>query len=81
MAQKNPLVKLEIDGNASDEGSVNSNMKLSLARANVVKRKLIELGIAGYRLTAKGFGATRPLQPNNTDGGKTANRRVEFIIE
>jgi len=37
-------------------------------------------GTAGSRLTIKGFGETTPKYENNTDEGRTENRRVEFLI-
>ena len=75
----NPLIKLEIDGHTDSDGDSTANSKLSQARADEVKKKLVALGINGNTLTTKGFGATRPLQPNTTPAGKANNRRVEFI--
>ncbi len=75
----NPTVKLEIDGHTDSDGDAAENIRLSQARADEVKKQLVTLGIDGNRLTAKGFGATKPLLPNTTSEGKAQNRRVEFI--
>ena len=77
--KKNPTIKLEIDGHTDSDGDAAANMALSQARADEVKKKLVLLGIAEKRLTAKGFGATKPIKPNNTAENKAENRRVEFI--
>jgi outer membrane protein OmpA-like peptidoglycan-associated protein len=74
-----PTVKLEIDGHTDSDGNVSANMKLSQARADAIKKQLVALGVAATRLTTKGYGASKPLQPNTTDAGKAENRRVEFI--
>jgi outer membrane protein OmpA-like peptidoglycan-associated protein len=77
--KKNPSIKLEIDGHTDNDGNAAANMKLSLDRANEVKRQLVSMGIAGGRLTTKGLGASKPIDTNSTIEGKANNRRVEFI--
>lgn len=56
-------------------------MRLSQQRAEAVQRALVERGIAADRLEARGFGPTRPVENNNTEEGRAANRRVEFHID
>ena len=75
----NPSVRLEIDGHTDSNGTAECNRKLSQARADEVKKELVTLGIDATRLTTKGYGAARPLQPNTTEKGRAENRRVEFI--
>jgi OmpA-OmpF porin, OOP family len=77
--KKNPSIKLEIDGHTDSDGNAEANMKLSLDRANEVKRQLIVMGVAAARLTTKGLGASKPIETNSTIEGKANNRRVEFI--
>jgi outer membrane protein OmpA-like peptidoglycan-associated protein len=75
----NPTVKLEIDGHTDSDGDANTNLQLSQARADEVKKQLVAMGIDSNRLATKGFGASKPLQPNTTPEAKANNRRVEFI--
>lgn len=78
MMKDNPAIKLEIGGHCDSDGDDASNLKLSQARAEAVRNQLISMGIDGSRLTAKGYGETKPIAPNTTFEGKTKNRRVEF---
>jgi OOP family OmpA-OmpF porin len=71
--------RFEIDGHTDSDGKGEANLKLSQDRADAVKAKLVELGIDGSRLTTKGFGASKPIDKNDTSEGKARNRRVEFI--
>jgi len=58
-----------------------SNWELSSARAGSVIRYLTETGISPQRLTAVGYADTRPLQGNDSEQGRSANRRVEISLE
>lgn len=77
--KKNPNVNLEIDGHTDSGGDPSSNMKLSQERADEVKNQLTSMGIFIKRLTTKGYGATKPIQSNDTPEGRANNRRVELI--
>lgn len=79
--KQNNHVTLEIDGHTDSDGDPNTNLKLSQDRANEVRNQLIKYGVSKNRLTARGYGSTKPLQPNTTAEGKENNRRVEFIAE
>jgi outer membrane protein OmpA-like peptidoglycan-associated protein len=76
----NPTVKVSIQGHTDSKGSAASNLALSKARAQAVLNALAAAGITADRLTAEGFGESRPKVPNNSDANRTTNRRVEFIL-
>jgi outer membrane protein OmpA-like peptidoglycan-associated protein len=61
-------------------GSDVANLRLSQARADSVVRAISDRGVNSNRLDAVGFGEMRPIDANETDDGRAANRRVEFII-
>ncbi|APR79569.1 Flagellar motor rotation protein MotB [Minicystis rosea] len=71
---------LAIEGHTDNRGSDELNERLSNDRANAVMKYLVEHGIDGGRLSAKGYGPKRPLADNNTNDGRQRNRRVEFHI-
>lgn len=73
-------VNAVVEGHTDSKGSDAYNLKLSKARAESVRTYLIQQGIAAERLQAEGFGESRPVATNDTDEGREANRRVEFVI-
>lgn len=72
--------KLEINGHTDNSGKAATNKKLSQDRANAVKTYLASQGVAADRMTAKGFGSSKPIAENKTAAGRQKNRRVEFKI-
>jgi len=74
----NPSVKVEVGGHTDRTGSEPVNQRISLARANAVRAYLISKGVAADRITAKGYGSSKPVAPNNTPAGRATNRRVEL---
>jgi outer membrane protein OmpA-like peptidoglycan-associated protein len=78
--KKNPTIVVEIHGHTDNVGNANDNLALSNNRAYTVKEKLEERGIAGTRIKAQGFGASKPIADNNTEAGRAKNRRTEFVI-
>ena len=78
----NPDIKqVEVSGHTDNQGAEDLNMRLSQARAEAVMMYLVKKGeIDPERLLAKGYGPTRPVSENETDEGRAANRRVEFLI-
>ena len=72
-------VDVEIAGHTDSRGSDKYNMHLSQHRAAAVRTYLISKGISADRLTAKGYGESQPIADNNTDEGRSKNRRVELI--
>ena len=71
---------VQVDGHTDDRGSASFNTKLSQERANAVVAFLVSRGVATERLTAKGFGPSRPIDSNKTERGRANNRRVEFNL-
>lgn len=71
-------VKVEIGGHTDEPGSVEDNLKLSLKQAQVVRDKMVELGVPTARLTVRGYGVSVPVKRSTTTAGKKANRRIEF---
>jgi OOP family OmpA-OmpF porin len=77
--KNNPDLKFDIEGFTDNSGNPAHNLSLSQDRANAVKTQLISMGVSASRLTAKGFGDTKPISDNSTAGGRANNRRVEFV--
>jgi OmpA-OmpF porin, OOP family len=75
-----PGLVIEISGHTDNVGTPESNLKLSLDRANAVKNYLVQHGIAASRVTTKGYGDTQPAATNDTEEGKQKNRRTEVRI-
>ena len=75
-----PSSRWIIAGHTDNQGGAAYNLGLSLARAHSVVTWLTQHGIAANRLTAKGYGLTRPVADNATDAGRALNRRVEVSI-
>jgi len=74
------FASVRIEGHTDAMGDDGLNLQLSQARADEVRRILITLGVEAVRLTAEGFGETRPIGDNGTPEGRAANRRVEFHV-
>lgn len=76
----NKNMKVEVGGHTDNVGSDDNNMKLSHERAKAVRNYLVKAGISTDRLQAKGYGETQPVADNETEEGRKANRRTEFVI-
>jgi len=72
-------ITVEIQGFTDNVGKLKSNVKLSLARAESVKKYLVSKGIDAERISTKGFGPDKPIASNSTKEGKQKNRRIEFV--
>ena len=74
-----PALKVKLEGHTDNVGSAEANQKLSEDRANAVMQAIAAKGIDQGRLSAEGFGLTKPIADNNTEEGKAKNRRVELV--
>ncbi|HYM21104.1 MAG TPA: OmpA family protein [Candidatus Kapabacteria bacterium] len=77
---ENPKIKIEISGHTDSIGTAEYNQTLSQERANAVREYLIGHGVKAKHVSAKGYGATRPIAPNDTEENRQRNRRTEFHI-
>ena len=75
-----PQFKLMVFGHTCDIGSDRYNKWLSQKRAESVKHYLIEVGLMGEFIKAKGVGESKPLVTNDSEENRESNRRVEFRI-
>lgn len=73
-----PELGAELQGYTCSLGSDAYNLTLSEKRANAVMDYLISKGTDKTRLSAKGYGETNPIESNDTDEGRKANRRVRI---
>jgi outer membrane protein OmpA-like peptidoglycan-associated protein len=74
----NEEIKVQVGGHTDNTGSRAVNQRLSRARAETVRKYLVDKGVAADRLTARGFGPDKPVASNRTQDGRAQNRRVEL---
>ena len=72
--------RFRVEGHTDDQGAAAYNDELSLRRAKVVAKVLIDAGIAADRVDVRGYGFSRPLQKNTTGAARQENRRVAIVI-
>ena len=76
-----PVGIIEIEGHTDAEGIDERNQPLSERRAEAVLDYLIKAGVPAARMKAVGYGASRPVAPNDTAAGRAKNRRIEFAVK
>ena len=76
-----PEAQIDVEGHTDNLGSAERNMELSQQRADAVRTYLISQGVQADRLTAIGYGPTRPVATNSTRQGRITNRRVVFSLK
>jgi outer membrane protein OmpA-like peptidoglycan-associated protein len=79
MMKQTPDIKISVEGHTDSDGSNESNLKLSEARANSVVEAITKAGIDASRSSSAGFGEEKPIADNSNAEGKAKNRRVELI--
>ena len=77
---ENPSVKIQIIGHTDDVGNELSNQRLSEARAKSVYKYFVQNRVSRDRLSYIGMGEKNPIESNDTNLGRKANRRVELKI-
>lgn len=75
-----PGLKLEVEGHTDSVGGDDYNQQLSEKRAAAVRDYLIQQGISGDAIVARGLGKTQPVATNDTPEGRQQNRRVELVL-
>lgn len=75
-----PTMRIRVEGHADASGPHDKNVVLAEARAQAVKKYLMQSGISGTRLESIGYGDSRPIADNATEEGRRLNRRTEFVI-
>ena len=75
-----PTAEILLAGHTDNQGDFDANLKLSQQRVDVVKDYLVSNGIAANRITARGYGPTRPVASNNRESSRQQNRRVEMTV-
>ena len=78
LMKERPTVRIGVYGHTDSKGVPPNNLKLSKDRAAAVRNYLQGKGIPASRLESEGFGQTKPIASNDTDEGRSKNRRVEF---
>ncbi|RPI56035.1 MAG: DUF937 domain-containing protein [Acidobacteria bacterium] len=71
---------VEIGGHTDNTGEPAANVALSQARADAVRNALVANGVSGAMLTTRGYGASKPVETNDTEYGRFQNRRIEYAV-
>lgn len=75
-----PSLEISVSGYTDNTGSERHNVTLSLRRAEVVAEYLVDHGATFERVTYEGFGSAHPMASNDSEEGRSKNRRVEILI-
>ncbi|HMB59516.1 MAG TPA: OmpA family protein, partial [Xanthomonadales bacterium] len=80
LLQSEPDKKIRIEGHTDSVGDAAANVRLSEQRAQSVLDALVSLGVDGSRITSVGMGEDFPIATNDTEEGRSKNRRVDVIL-
>src|SRR5690554_3697295 len=78
--QENPGIRILLEGHTDNLGNVQLNKELSLNRASAIRDLLVQQGVEFQRVRIAGWGGAKPIESNQTEDGRTKNRRVEMVI-
>jgi outer membrane protein OmpA-like peptidoglycan-associated protein len=79
LLQGTPALNVSVEGHTDSVGSAAANQTLSESRAKAVVAALVGRGIPAGRMSAAGFGASKPVAGNDSEEGRAKNRRVELV--
>jgi OOP family OmpA-OmpF porin len=79
--QEDASTRIEVAGHTDSTGGAAENQALSEARAAATLEYLVSRGVARERLSARGYGASKPVADNATAEGRHKNRRIEFQVQ
>lgn len=77
--QSQPDLKVKVEGHTDNVGNEAANQQLSEDRAKAVMEAVAAAGIDPARMSAEGFGMSKPVADNGTEEGRAENRRVELV--
>jgi outer membrane protein OmpA-like peptidoglycan-associated protein len=80
LLQTEPDKQIRIEGHTDATGPAEVNQKLSQQRADSVRQSLMSLGVSGERMRAVGMGEDYPIASNDSEDGRSRNRRVDVIL-
>jgi outer membrane protein OmpA-like peptidoglycan-associated protein len=80
LLQSEPDKLIRIEGHTDSTGDAETNLKISEQRANAVFEALVSLGVSAERVTTAGMGEDFPIASNETEEGRSQNRRVDVIL-
>lgn len=80
LMNENPNLKIKIAGHTDNIGGKKENQILSENRAKAITNYFVSKNISQNRLVSEGYGKSKPITSNETEDGRSQNRRVEFII-
>lgn len=78
--QKNPDIKIQIEGHCDERGTAEYNLALGERRAMSTKKYLISLGISADRIYTISYGEELPIDPNHSEDAWAKNRRAHFLV-
>ena len=81
LTKSNPDSSITVEGHTDSQGARDTNMTLSLKRADAVRDQLVARGVAADRIKSAGLGPDRPIADNKSPEGRANNRRVEIVVK